>query len=295
VDDRLLDGTHRLSMVLDPLHSPTNSLRPPIWVRVESAKVDVLQLELSVEVTTVRTIVSPVFRLDVEATLTARGDEMVLVQALDVCAHLIVPSGDRRGSTVLRSRKVAYAVRAAAGFVGELPGEDGRVVLVSGHDCLDVSLESLLDLGQAVELCSSQNVSTTKGSPITNIIVVLPTKVDGVDIHASVISPVVRECHHQLDSGLACGVDNFVKGRHINRRLAVCPALEDDLSASGAFPTILWKPFWDVSDILLVEAPSTEDIQTSLLRSGQAQLDICLVLSSKSGMIVWRRVGYIRC
>ena len=125
---------------------------------MESAKVDVLQFELGVEVGAVGTVVRPIIRRDVEAALTARRDEVVLVQALDVCAHLIVPSGDQLGGTVFRSGKVAYAVRATAGFVRELPGEDGRAVFVSGHHCLDVSLESLLDLRQAVELCSSQRM-----------------------------------------------------------------------------------------------------------------------------------------
>ena len=199
-------------MVFDPLHSPINSLRPPIWVGVESAKVDVLQFELGVEVTTVRTIVCPVIRLDVETTLAAGGDEVVLVQALDVRTHLIVPSSDQLRSTVLRSGKIAYAVRAAAGLIGELPGKDGRVVLVSGHNRLDVSLECLLDLRQAVELCSSQQIPTTTKSARTNIVVVFSAKVDCINVHAAVVGPVVRECHYQFDSGLGCGVDNFVKG-----------------------------------------------------------------------------------
>jgi hypothetical protein len=114
---------------------------------VESAKVDVLQFELGIEVTAIRTIVCPVIGLNVETTLAARGDKVILVQALDVCAHLIVPSGDQLRSAVLRSGKIADAVSAAAGLVGELPSEDGRIVLVSGHDRFDIPLESLLDLG----------------------------------------------------------------------------------------------------------------------------------------------------
>ena len=272
-------------MVFNPLHSPVNSLRPPVWVRVESTKVDVLQFELGVEITTVRTVVRPVIRLDVEATLAARGDKVVLVQALDVRTHLIVPSSDQLRSTVLRSGKIAYAVRAAAALIGELPGEDGRAVLVSGNDCLNVSLESLLDFRQAVELCLSQQIPTTRGFVRTNIIVVCSAKVDRVNVHASVVGPVVRECYYQFDSGLGCGVHNFVKGCHIDRRLAVCPALEDDLSTSGAFSTILWKSFWDVSDIPVIKTPGTEDIQASLLCGGQAELDVCLVLSSELMMI----------
>ena len=282
-------------MVFDPLYSPINSLRPPVRVGVESAKVDVLQFELGVKVTTVRAVVCPVIGLDVEAALAAGRDEVILIQALDVGAHLIVPSSDQFWSAVIGPRKVAYAVCAAAGFVGELPSEDGRVVLVSGHNGLDVSLESLLDLRQAVELCSSQHIQTIRKPAGTNIIMVFAAKVDGVNVHASIIGPVVRECHNQFDSGLARSVDHFVKGGHINRRLAVGPALEDDLSATGAFTTVLWKTFWDVRDILVVEAPSTEDVQASFLCGGQTQFDVCLVLYSGLMMIIWKIVGHIRC
>lgn len=139
-------------MVSDPLYSPINSLRPPVRVGVESAKVDVLQFELGVKVTAVRAIVCPVIRLDVEGTLAASRDKVILVQTLDVCAHLIVPSSDQLWRAVLGPRKVAYAIRATAGFVGELPSEDSRVVLIPGHNGLDISLESFLDLWQAVEL-----------------------------------------------------------------------------------------------------------------------------------------------
>ena len=194
---------------------------------------------------------------------------MILVQALDVGAHLIVPSGDQLWSAVLGSGQVAYAVCATAGFIGELPSEDGRVVLVPGHNGLNVSLESLLDLWQAVKLCSGQHIPTIREPARTNIIVVFSTKVNSVDVHASIIGPVVREGHYQFDSGLGCGVDNFVKGRHINRRLAVRPALKDDFSATSTFPAVLWKSFWDVCDILVVKAPSTENVQASFFRSGQ--------------------------
>lgn len=124
---------------------------------------------------------------------------------------------------------------------------------------------------------------------------VFSPKVDRVNVHASIIGPVVRECHYQFDPGLGCGVDNFVKGRHINCRLAVCPALEDDISAAGTFSTVLWKPFWDVCDILVVEAPSTEDVQASFLCGGQTQFDVCLVLCFELMMIILKFVDDIHC
>jgi len=69
---------------------------------------------------------------------------------------------------------------------------------------------------------------------------ILSTKVDRVDIHASIISPVVSECNHQFDPGIGRRVDNLVEGFHIDGRLAVCPALEDNFGTPSTFTTVLW-------------------------------------------------------
>lgn len=97
---------------------------------------------------------------------------------------------------------------------------------------------------------------------------VLSTKIDSVDIHASIIGPVVCESHNELDAGLARGIDNFVESRDINRRLAILPALENDWSASSTFTAVLWKSSRIICDVLVIETPRSEDIQTSLLRGG---------------------------
>lgn len=139
-------------MILNPLHSPRHSLGPPIRVRVERAKIDILQLQLHVKITPVGTIVRPVVGLDVEPSLAARRDEVVLVQALDVGAHLVVPLGQELGRAVVGSGEVARSVGAAAGFVCDFPGHDAGVVFVAGYDGFDVAFECFLDLGEAVEL-----------------------------------------------------------------------------------------------------------------------------------------------
>lgn len=153
MNNRLLHLPHRSAVVLNPLDSPLDSLAPPVRVRVEGAEVDVLELELGVEITAISPVVRPIVRFHVETALTPCGDEVVRVEALDVGAHLVVPRGDQFRSAVLRARQVADAVGAAAGFVGEFPGEDCGGIFVAGNHCFDVFLEGCFDLGKAVELC----------------------------------------------------------------------------------------------------------------------------------------------
>jgi hypothetical protein len=66
----------------------------------------------------------------------------------------------------------------------ELPREDRGVVLVAGDERLHVVLERSLDGGGGVEI--------TVDLGARNLL--------GVDIHASVILPVVRERHDELDT-----------------------------------------------------------------------------------------------
>lgn len=241
VNDRFLDRPHGLAVVFDPLDSPLDSLRPPVGVRVECTKIDVLQLELRVKVATISAVVCPVVGHNVETTFAAGSDEVMLVQAPDVRAHLIVPLGDHVRRAAVRARQVAGAVCAAASLVGDLPGHDGRVVLVTGHHCLDVALECLLDLRLAVELFSAlANIIFPILWRATNIIVVLSAEVDGVDVHASIVGPVVGQSDDQLHADFAGGVDDFVKSLHIDGGLAVGPALEDDFGSSSSFAAVLW-------------------------------------------------------
>lgn len=266
--DRLLDLPHRLPMILNPLHSPRHSLGPPIRVRVERAKIDILQLQLHIKITPVGAIVRPVVGLDVEPSLAPCRDEVVLVQTLDVSAHLVVPLGQELGRAVVGSGEVAGPIGAAAGFVGDFPGHDGGVVFVAGYHCFDVAFECFLDLGEAVEL-DLVSIMSVEGVPLkTNVVVVLASKIDGVDVHASVVGPVVRECYDELDADFASRVDDFVEGLDVDRRLSVRPALENDFSPAGTFAAVLWQAFGDVCDVLIVEAPRAKHVQARIFGRG---------------------------
>jgi len=107
---------------------------------------------------------------------------------------------------------------------------------------------------------------------------VLATDVGGVDVHPAIVGPIVGEGHDQLDACIGRSVDDLVEGRHIDRPLALCPSLEDDLGTTSAFSAVLRKSVRVVGDVLFVETPSTEDLQASLDSRGHAEFDIGLVL-----------------
>jgi hypothetical protein len=121
------------------------------------------------------------------------------------------------------------------------------------------------------------------GSASTDIVMVSATKIDSVNIHASIVGPVVCKSDNELDTSFARSIDNFVKSLDVNSRLAVGPALEDDFGASGALPAVLWETFRNVCDVLVVETPCSENVQAGLFRCSQAQLNIGLVLC---GMLI---------
>ena len=152
VHDRLVGGAAGGGVVTNPLVGPFNSLAPPVWIRVEGAKIDGGEADLVVEIAAVGTIVGPVVGHAVELALAAPGNEMIAVERLDVRTHLGNPGRKNLRAAVGAARQVAHAVGAAAGLVGQLPSEDGRRVLVAGHDLLDIALECVLDLRDRVEL-----------------------------------------------------------------------------------------------------------------------------------------------
>lgn len=105
---------------------------------------------------------------------------------------------------------------------------------------------------------------------LTYVVVILPTQVDGVYIHASVIGPVVRKSHDQLDADFTRGVDDLVESFDIYGRLTVSPALEDHFCTSGAFTAVLRQTGRVVGNVLVVETPCAKDFETGFLGCGHA-------------------------
>lgn len=151
----LVDLELRLAVVFDPLRAPRRALAPPVRVRVEGPEVHLGHRELGVEVPAVGARIRPV-RVPglVELALAAPGHHVARVDALDEPAHLADPVPDHvvvAGGAV-GAGQVADAVGAAAGLVGELPGEDGGRVLVAADDGADVVLEGRDDLAVVEEV-----------------------------------------------------------------------------------------------------------------------------------------------
>lgn len=159
--DRLPRRPARLRVVPDPLVGPRDRLPPPVRVRMIHTKVDIGQREGSIEITAVRPVIRRIVRIPVERSLATPRHQVVRVQALDERAHLVDPDRQRLRRAVAAHGKVADAVGAAAGLVRELPRHDRRRVAVPRDERLDVLLESIFDLREAVELqvesCERQN------------------------------------------------------------------------------------------------------------------------------------------
>ena len=76
----------------------------------------------------------------------------------------------------------------------------------------------------------------------TYIIVVLMTKIDGVDIHTTVVGPVVGEGHDQLNIGLLSGLDDSIKllktsGSIVDGDTAILPFCEP---STGPVLEVFW-------------------------------------------------------
>jgi hypothetical protein len=110
----------------------------------------------------------------------------------------------------------------------------------------------------------------------TYIVVVLPPKVDSIHIHPPIISPVVRQRDNQLDADFRRRVDDFVETRHVDRRLAVLPALENDFRGSRPFAAVLGQAGRVVSGVFVVEAPCAEDFEAGFFGGGEAEFNVGL-------------------
>lgn len=119
MNNRLTDLPLTFGVIPDPLVCPLDGLGPPVGIRVERAEIDIFQSEFGIEISPVGPVIRPVVGLLVEASLATPCYEMVGVQLLDECAHLVDPPGDQfRVTTVRAPGKIALIVRATAGFVG---------------------------------------------------------------------------------------------------------------------------------------------------------------------------------
>ena len=85
---------------------------------MERAKIDILQSQLLLKITSVPTIIKLITQAgDIEAALAARSHEMVAVDGFDVCGHFVGPVRQELGGAFCGAGEVADGVSAAARFV----------------------------------------------------------------------------------------------------------------------------------------------------------------------------------
>jgi hypothetical protein len=285
VDDGLSASAHASTVVLDPLVRPFNGLGPPIGIRMECAKVNTRQGKFRIEITAIGTVVCPVVRLDVEASLAAPCYEVVPVNRFDECAHLIDPGGHDIRVAILAAWKIPSTIRAATGLVGEFPGHNGRVVSVAGNNCSDIVLERCLDLRENVELPAVLALVAifmflgSKNSFATHIVMIPSTQIHGVNVHSTVVGPVVRQGNNELDSDLVGSGDHLVEWLDIDSRLPIIPPLENNWCATRAFASVLWQTSRDCRHVSIVETPCAEDLETGSFGSCHSEFDVGLVLT----------------
>lgn len=99
----------------------------------------------------------------------------------------------------------------------------------------------------------------------THIVMVLASEVDGVDVHSTVVSPVVGQGNNELDAGVGGAIHHPVKLSHVDSRHAVVPPLKDRLSRTSALAAILRKSVGVEGDVLIVEAPCAEDAKACIV------------------------------
>jgi hypothetical protein len=105
----------------------------------------------------------------------------------------------------------------------------------------------------------------------THIVVIFPTEVCGIDVHSAVISPVVGQSDDEFHSSLLSRCHYLVKRLDVNFNLAIVPPLHDIWVVVAS---ILRKTSRDGRSVPVIEAPSTEHVQTGFLSGCKALLDI---------------------
>ena len=106
------------------------------------------------------------------------------------------------------------------------------------------------------------------------------TKIDGVDVHTTIVGPVVGEGHDQLDISLLSGLDNSIElletsGSVVDGDTSILPFCEP---STGPVLKVLWQTVGVESGVSVVEAPCSHNLKANLSGSLQAGKVIGVVL-----------------
>jgi hypothetical protein len=111
---------------------------------------------------------------------------------------------------------------------------------------------------------------------------VFSAELNSVNVHTTIVGPVVCQSNEEFNIGLLSSRDYFVEGCEVDLGLAIVPPLQNVWTGTSAFTTVLWETTGDCCAISIIEAPSTHHIQSSFLGSREAFLDIGSKLSHVS-------------
>jgi hypothetical protein len=108
--------------------------------------------------------------------------------------------------------------------------------------------------------------------------VVVEAEVGGVHVHSAVVGPVVRQGDNEFDADVRGRNDDLVELGDVDGRRTVGPPLEDSFGIARAFVAVLGIPIRIVCDVLVVEAPCTEDFESCFFAGRHALHHVVLGL-----------------
>jgi len=174
-------------------NNPVTHLR--IWV--ECTEVQSRDLKIGNKVDTNTRCIRISRRISLlEPSLVTNSHKMVRVDGFNVSADRRSPLSNG-GSSGIASRGSASGGSWAARFVGQLPSHDRRFINISTNEVLDIVFVSCDHLSIGVE-----SIVSSTGVKLRN-----------VDVHSTVVGPVVGQCHDETDAMSFCRLYNVVKSR----------------------------------------------------------------------------------
>lgn len=103
---------------------------------------------------------------------------------------------------------------------------------------------------------------------------VLATEISGVDVHTTIVCPVVGQSNNELHPGLLSSSNDLVEWLQVDLLSTVVEILHDIVGSTCALTAILRESTSDGGAILVVETPGAEDLQSGLLCSSETSLDV---------------------
>ena len=107
---------------------------------------------------------------------------------------------------------------------------------------------------------------------------VFTTEVDSIHVHATIISPVVGQSQDKLHVSSFGSFNNHIKLAQIDLDTSILlkPLKNSVLCTS----VILWQSALREGSVVVMESPSTNNLQASILGSFKTKLDILVMVCS---------------